>query len=68
MVSHGLRLDLEHSPSSQKIDSVGVEGEVTPEPHARAHHEGSEVQEEGVPVPEEIEGIEDVVHDAKGDQ
>ena len=44
-----------------------MESEITPKPHTGAQHEGSEVQEEGVPVPEEVEGIEDVVKDAHRD-
>ncbi len=68
MVTDRLGLHLEDSASSEEIYSVGVVGEVTPEPDAGRQHEGSEVQEEGVPIPEKVEGVESVVEDGQRDE
>ena len=41
---------------------------ISPIPDSGAEDEGGEVKEETVPVPDEIEGIEEVVEDSHGDE
>jgi len=43
-------------------------GEISPIPNSRAEDEGGKIEEEAVPVPDEVEGVEDVVEDGERDE
>ena len=62
-VTKTLSLNFEYSASSQEEELVGKIHEVPEVPDTGAVDKGSEVEEEAVPVPDEIKGIEDVVED-----
>ena len=42
--------------------------EIPPVPDSGAEHKGCKVEEEAVPVPDEVERVEDVVEDRHGDE
>lgn len=60
-ISHRVGLDPEHSASPKQEDLIGEIHEIPPIPGPRAEHKGREVQEEGVPIPEQLQGVEHVV-------
>lgn len=42
--------------------------EISPVPDPGAEYEGGEVEEEAIPVPDEVEGVKDVVEDGHGNE
>ncbi len=67
-VSEGLGLNLEYSASSEEEELIGEIHEIPPVPDPCADDKGREVEEEAVPVPDQFEGVEDVVEDGEGDE
>ena len=67
-VAQSLRFHSEDSSSPEEIHFLGVVDKIPPIPDSGAEYEGGEVEEETVPVPDEVEGVEDVVEDGHGDE
>jgi len=65
-VTKGLSLNFEDSASPKEEQLVGEVHEISPVPHPGGEEEGGEVEEEAVPVPDEFEGVKDIVEYGEG--